>query len=104
MKAVGTYTIDEVMKICKENKECNTCFFYCPKDTECLFSFWTGAWGKNIKSTKNSMLQQLEDLLTEFEEMGFAPTTLVPNPEKYAKDWRKRLSTFVENIIKNKEN
>ena len=31
---------------------------------------------------------KLTDLLIEFDEMGFAPTTLCPDPEQYAIDWR----------------
>lgn len=34
--------------------------------------------------------QTIIDLLTEFDEMGFAPTTLHPDPEQYAIDWRER--------------
>lgn len=32
--------------------------------------------------------QTISDLLTEFDEMGFAPTTLHPDPDQYAIDWR----------------
>lgn len=32
--------------------------------------------------------QKINDLLVEFDEMGFAPTTLHPDPEQYAIDWR----------------
>lgn len=32
--------------------------------------------------------QRITDLLIEFDEMGFAPTTLCPDPEQYAIDWR----------------
>lgn len=28
------------------------------------------------------------DLLVEFDEMGFAPTTTCPNPEEYAREWK----------------
>lgn len=30
--------------------------------------------------------QTIIDLITEFDEMGFAPTTLHPDPEQYAID------------------
>ena len=33
----------------------------------------------------------IEDLLIEFDEMGFAPTTVCPNAEQYAIDWRERV-------------
>ena len=34
--------------------------------------------------------QTITDLLIEFDEMGFAPTTVCPNAEEYAIDWRER--------------
>lgn len=34
---------------------------------------------------------KLTDLLIEFDEMGFAPTTVCENPEQYAIDWRERV-------------
>lgn len=33
----------------------------------------------------------IEDLLIDFDEMGFAPTTLCPNPEAYAIEWKRKL-------------
>ena len=30
-------------------------------------------------------------MLIEFDEMGFAPTTVCPNAEEYANDWRERV-------------
>lgn len=35
--------------------------------------------------------QRITDLLIEFDEMGFAPTTVCPDGEKYAIDWRDRV-------------
>lgn len=32
--------------------------------------------------------QTIIDLITEFDEMSFAPTTLCPDPEQFAIDWR----------------
>ena len=34
---------------------------------------------------------KLTDLLIEFDEMGFAPTTVCPNLEQYATEWRERV-------------
>ena len=34
------------------------------------------------------MNDRLLDLLIEFDEMGFAPTTVCEDPEEYAKKWR----------------
>lgn len=35
--------------------------------------------------------QTITDLLIEFDEMGFAPTTVCPNAEQYAIDWREKV-------------
>lgn len=35
--------------------------------------------------------QTITDLLIEFDEMGFCPTTVCPNPEQYATEWRERV-------------
>lgn len=35
--------------------------------------------------------QTITDLLIEFDEMGFAPTTVCPGGEKYAIDWSERV-------------
>ena len=32
-----------------------------------------------------------EDLITRFDEMGYAPTTLCPDPEAEAKDFKQKL-------------
>lgn len=53
-----------------------------------------------IKRLKSNTPQHLKDLLIEFDEMGFAPTTVCPNPDKYATEWRDRLVNCVNNAIK----
>lgn len=42
------------------------------------------------------MNKDLTDLLTEFDEMGYAPTTLTGEPEKAASEWKKRLIEAIE--------
>lgn len=37
------------------------------------------------------MNKEIKDLLTEFDEMGYAPTTLCENPEQEAKTWKAEL-------------
>ena len=37
------------------------------------------------------MIDCLYDLLIEFDEMGFAPTTVCPDPEAYANEWREKV-------------
>lgn len=38
----------------------------------------------------------IEDLLIDFDEMGFAPTTLCENPDEYACEWKKQLVAEIE--------
>lgn len=40
------------------------------------------------------------DLIVEFDEMGFAPTTVCPNPEEYAGAFRNRIINCNEEEIK----
>lgn len=42
------------------------------------------------------MNKDLTELLTEFDEMGYAPTTLTAEPEKAASGWKKRLVTAIK--------
>lgn len=37
------------------------------------------------------MTERLKDLFIEFDEMGFSPTTVCPNPEEYAIEWREKV-------------
>lgn len=37
------------------------------------------------------MTDVMQDLLIDFDEMGFAPTTVCPNPDKYACEWKEKL-------------
>lgn len=37
------------------------------------------------------MIDIMQDLLIDFDEMGFAPTTACPNPDKYACEWKGKL-------------
>ena len=42
----------------------------------------------------------IEDLLTEFDEMGFTPTTLHPYPNAYASNWKLRLAWAIGQVRK----
>lgn len=53
-----------------------------------------------IERLQSNIPQHLKDLLIEFDEMGFAPTTVCPNPDKYATEWRDRLVNCVNNATK----
>lgn len=53
-----------------------------------------------IERLQSNTPQHLKDLLIEFDEMGFVPTTVCPNPDKYATEWRDRLVNCVNNATK----
>lgn len=40
----------------------------------------------------------IEDLLIEFDEMGFAPTTVCPDSEQYAIEWREKVRTEFKHL------
>lgn len=42
--------------------------------------------------SKEKQIDIITDLLIDFDEMGFIPTTTVPDPEAYAIEWRKKLT------------
>lgn len=42
------------------------------------------------------MTDRLIDLLIEFDEMGFAPSTLCPDAEKLARAWKKGITKEIE--------
>lgn len=37
------------------------------------------------------MTDRITDLFIEFDEMGFIPTTVCPNAEQYAIEWREQM-------------
>ena len=48
--------------------------------------------------------QRITDLLTEFDEMGFAPTTVCPDPEQYAIDWRDQVRKEFARLVTENDN
>ena len=42
--------------------------------------------------------EKLQDILTEFDEFGYLPTTLCPNPESASRDWKVRLCHIINQI------
>lgn len=44
------------------------------------------------------MNNRLLDLLIEFDEMGFAPTTVCENADEYAKEWKDRVLEEVKSL------
>ena len=53
---------------------------------------------KNIDDEEK---EELCNLLTEFDEMGYVPTTLCSDPEKAANDYKTKLKDFFRKIIEN---
>ena len=40
---------------------------------------------------EKKLSDEIEDLMIEFDEMGFEPTTLVPNFQEYTRNYKQRL-------------
>lgn len=53
--------------------------------------------------SKEKQIDIITDLLIDFDEMGFAPTTTVPDPEAYAIDWRNKLTNALQGYRKQSE-
>ena len=54
--------------------------------------------------SKEKQIEIIIDLLTEFDEMGFQPTILLPNnPEAYAKEWKEKLIKALQGYRKQSE-
>lgn len=49
---------------------------------------------------KQNLIDFIIDLLVEFDEMGFAPTTTVPDPEAYAIEWKRKLTEALKDYLK----
>lgn len=45
---------------------------------------------------KEKQIDIIIDLLTDFDEMGFAPTTAVPDPDAYAIEWKNKLTNALQ--------
>ena len=44
----------------------------------------------------------ITDLLIDFDEMGFAPTTACPDPETYAIKWREKITSEIFKLVQEK--
>lgn len=49
---------------------------------------------------ENEKIREIVNLLVEFDEMGFIPTTTVPHPEAYAIKWRDRMTKALQGYRK----
>lgn len=45
-------------------------------------------------------MMTIDELLIDFDEMGFVPTTLCENPDEYAQDWKKQLLVEIKRLEK----
>lgn len=43
-------------------------------------------------------MMSIDELLIDFDEMGFVPTTLCENPDEYARDWKKQLLVEIKRL------
>lgn len=49
------------------------------------------------------LTEYITDLLVDFDEMGFAPTTTVPNPDAYAIEWRNKITKAIKELTEGNE-
>ena len=50
--------------------------------------------------SKEKQIDIIIDLLTEFDEMGFIPSVMVPDAEAYAIKWRDKITKALEDYRK----
>ena len=53
--------------------------------------------------SREKQIEIIRDLLVEFDEMGFVPSTTVPNHEAYAIKWRAEITKALEEYFKQSE-
>ena len=53
--------------------------------------------------SREKQIDIIRDLLVEFDEMGFVPSTTVPDHEAYAIKWRAEITKALENYFKQSE-
>lgn len=51
-----------------------------------------------LKDKHTTMNDRLTSLLIEFDEMGYAPTTVCPDAESEARAWKERLINAIEEL------
>ena len=54
--------------------------------------------------SREQQIDIIIDLLTEFDEMGFCPTTPCPDPDGYAREWKRKLVDALQGYRKQSEN
>lgn len=52
---------------------------------------------------RERLIEFIDDLLINFDEMGFAPTTAVPDPEAYAIEWKNKLTNALQGYRRQSE-
>ena len=58
---------------------------------------------KGDQTMKDNQIDMITELLIDFDEMGFAPTTLVPDPEAYAIEWRNKITKAFNELAEENE-
>lgn len=76
--------------------------------TKCfIFSTPIGCLAEDLYNAgyrkQSEVLDDLEDLLIDFDEMGFCPRTTVPDPEGYAVEWKRKLVNALQGYRKQSE-
>lgn len=57
----------------------------------------------NSEDISNKEIDLVTELLIDFDEMGFIPTTTVPDPEAYAIEWRNKITNALKGYRKERQ-
>lgn len=89
----------------KQIESCENCLHYsaCLINGEYVPTPCRAYEDKASYRKQSEVLDDLEDLLIDFDEMGFCPITLVPDPEGYAVEWKRKLVNALQGYRKQSE-
>lgn len=85
--------------LCGQEHSCGEC----DSDYRCEFILECSVLHRAGYRKQSEVIDDFDDLLIDFDEMGFCPTTLVPAPEGYAVEWKRKLVNALQGYRKQSE-
>ena len=83
---------------------CDTNYVCCSYNDKQATALYNAGYRKipdgAVVLTETKDFKRIEGLLTEFDEMGFLPTTTYPYPHAYASNWKLRLAWAIGELRK----
>lgn len=65
--------------------------YYTTKEADIAKKIYAAGYRKIGKTDTNRAMLNIQNLLQEFDEMGYEPTTLCESPDKTARQWKENL-------------